>query len=205
VANSITHLVLRDECNYQFATHLQDIFDIISHLQSDNFASKQQEFLYFLHRRGFRKLSWRLWKFLTHWGKSPFEILAANVDALKAAEPDLHLTIPISLSKTSHNLILAHQGNEEIPLTDDSPITSNYTLDAENVASWVLFFQKAVTLLKKQLPRKSEEPPDNSATVHIVVMIQLLQAFKPMIAYLFSRDVVVVALEDAGMFHLWSP
>ena len=198
------------DSNYNFARHLQDTLDILSFLRKENFTDHHLDFLHFVHRRGFRKLSWRLWDFTTRWGKSPFDILEDGHQNLISGPDAVDFISTVSLPPLHHTLIKGYVDKgaalTELNLGDSyNAVKETYHITSQNLLHWIKFLQKTLSILMDALPRVTHSPPSmppaRNITMYIVMQIQILQGLKDIIRHLLRKEAILILLSQAGMFY----
>lgn len=185
--------------NFHFAEHLRNLLDIIVALDpgSDNLL----EFDLYMHHVAFRKLGWRVLEFLTHWGKSPFDILSENLDP--------KLKTKIFEIKGSKEVI---RKNIEIDALSSTTKGLRYSVNGQNASKWVktlngLWCRLANHLLvdksgtRKKVRKDSLTP---AAVEEVVVIIAHLESTLPILKHILSCKQVPRALADAGELNSYS-
>ena len=152
-----------------------------------------------MHRRCFRKLSWRLWDFVYCWKKSPFDILNSLVPDLKSVPQELQSEFEIILPLYLHGLCPMYKAASEPGGDTKQAVTYKYQVNSNNVRSWIEYFQSLLQVLLNALLRDVSAALNHADTLAIVDIIQMMEAFKPIIAHLFSRQSISEKLSKIGM------
>jgi len=172
----------------------------------------QLQLLWFIHRRGFRKLTWRWWHFFRRWGKSPFVILKDHIATLMDQQygpcDDFD-----SITASHTREFLAHKSNPQYPLfslKEEVPIKTakevevpeektkdilptKFHVNPQNVRDWLSCLEGLEELLMKLLPRSRLDPPDETTTQKIVATLLILGDMRPVIKCLLNHPAIKVA------------
>lgn len=188
--------------SFDFNIHLQDVFHIIRYLQQcKDRASDVDCFVWLIHRRAFRKLSWRVMRFDTQFKESPFHLLKSNIGLLldSMSETSFSIQLPPSLHRQVEVYVCATSKEEA---RGQSKVTYQYWLGRENVAEWIEFLQTIWQQLQSSLLEETNgvwkipmEPPDNEDTTFIVLAIAIFSGLRHVIRHLFQPlEAVFIAL-----------
>ncbi|KAJ3791686.1 hypothetical protein GGU11DRAFT_751272 [Lentinula aff. detonsa] len=166
-----------DQRNYSLKDHLRDVFQIFSSLKPPSATESLEAFSFFIHRRAFRKLGWRIKEFLTHLNDSPFTVLK-TVDFTRISAQQF--AIPFTLAE--YDLLQL----SKFPLGDERPVT--LSINSDNVKDWLDGFQQLFNFLQGFFPCPREEPtyalPTREAVLGGVGSIQLIMKLKPVLKHI---------------------
>lgn len=150
-----------------------------------------------IHYRAYRKLSWRVHEFLTHWGSLPFDIL---LDHLDSHLPSKRFDLP---EVDSH----FHQSVQRyVEITQDMYVAPNaYLVHANNAEAWIVGLKKLWSGIQDSLLVKSNdkwhvrrESPSPKKVKDIVLRLFVLETLMPMFEHLLSAHDVPGVLRKAG-------
>lgn len=188
--------------DFTFAQHLQDLFNVITALDCDD-PLDLIRFELFIHYRAFQKLGKRVLELRTHWGQSPFDILANNLDTEltpKTFQFQYH-------DEEFHSLIQSYVSPD--PALSSSSGRPAYSVNADNALKWIMALQDLwVQLQSYCLVEMSEgeitrmvvrEGSPNIETVdNIVAVIFFFEGLMPVLRHLLSAQGATQALAEAG-------
>jgi hypothetical protein len=117
-----------------------------------------EKFMYFSHRRSFRKLGQRVKDFAERWGSnSPFQVVQNCLEHIVMCE-DLEQTFDIGMGDLEFEIV-KHFVQEHSIL---SPKLYKFKIDPSNVTSWVKLFHHLWKKLEAQLLDKTPSQPDTA-------------------------------------------
>ena len=218
--------------NYNLDTHLRDIFDIIGYIQVSNdrkqFLSK---FLYFVHRRAYSSLASRVLEFAGHWGRSPFDIIqdhSADIAACSSSAKHFDLTLDLG----QYRIFFPYVSGVALGApgaTDAGVSVYTFSVEPNNIVSWISLFQHLWTKLEKELSQPASErqgssrpvtpgsqhdtsssqyprstPPDVKSTHAICILIGSRFVLRPILKHILLNcgPQLHDALRLAGMFDI---
>ncbi|KAJ3980666.1 hypothetical protein F5890DRAFT_1540243 [Lentinula detonsa] len=204
---------VQDEGASSFDAHLQDVFDIINHLQSHHQVADLEKFLLWTHRRAFRKLGSWVKEFSERWGNtSPFVIMEDCLDAILECSPRWTHCFDISLESIEYEVVKVFVDEDQ--LTNMEPGRYKYRVDSSNIQKWIALFKYLLEHLEMALLHSAAKPhvaiaqrklpstPPNEISTQIVTLrVACLHALRRVFRHLFSLPVPKFhqALAEAGM------
>lgn len=172
--------------------HVQDVLDIMSHLQYSCGDQDLTNLIFFMHRRAFRKLGLWVKAFVEHWGRSPFRIVEDCIESiLKLPGYELAHSFRIRLDDPQYKLVRT--------FIEDEVVTSgeylySYTVNESNIQQWVALFNHLWDLLGGELletvssyldfesaptiRKVKSKPPTKASTERITLAISCLHSLR---------------------------
>lgn len=198
--------------NYTLKEHLRDVFQILSHLSACSPIDPGfTQFDYFIHRRAFRKISWRIRELNLHWGRSPFQILYDQKLPFVKISPNF----TISLTEGEYALLKTQKFPFFEPLfpSGKGSVEVEVHVNIENIQNWLRSLAALFNQLRDAFPippkvnksdikAKKEDKlyslPKSEDVLYGVVCIQCILKLKHIIKYILSVRGVEGALHEAG-------
>lgn len=182
-----------------FDVHLQDVFNVISHLQSARTIPDLATFVFFTHRRSFRKLGCWVKEFTERWGStSPFSIIKTYLHTIMSFSYLWTKSFDVLLSEAEYRHVKAFVEAQDT--TDMNQGKCRYRIDPSNIEQWITLFKylwdQLEGLLLERIPSQSDTPPtqyqvkstapDEVSTQRLTLVIACLYSLRHIFNHLFS-------------------
>ena len=197
-------------------THVQDILDIVGHLQSLPGDQDLRKLTFLMHRRAFWKLGFQVKAFLEHWGCSPFEIVEDLMDPILKQSAVWVCSFKVKLSDSQYEVVKKFVEDDYMKVTGQRGY--EYWINTSNIQHWIALFKHLWELLEKHLlettpshlgsdaamRRIIPNPPTKASTEIITFVISCLYSLCRVSEHIFSLRVPELqhALRKAGMLRI---
>lgn len=197
-------------------SHIRDVFDILSYLQSIPHpdGTLLMKFLLFCQYRAFHLLGFQMLDFSQRWDQLPFKVMKDHMSSI-AGLPGLKESFVLPIDPVQIR-ILSKYGvhGEPLPLKrGPNDEQYRYTLTVNNLSAWVQMFIGVWEMLEGELLNLNldgktagmERLPDPSRMPFICLYIGTLHLVRPILKHLLSTRgnwALIRALRNAGMLGI---
>ncbi|KIK50222.1 hypothetical protein GYMLUDRAFT_253173 [Collybiopsis luxurians FD-317 M1] len=200
-----------DLCDHTYTSHLEDVVNAISLFSSlevprSGYGAK---FVFFIHRRAFRKLALRTRDFTLRWGGVlPFKTARLELGTIQQTMAPMTFKIelePTVMSVVNHARITSEALGKNWFM---------FNLSATTIERWLDLFEYIWRQLEdmllnertdeSKLPKPRESPPSLFQTQVAVLSIECLRALRPVLLHIFtSYETLISRLHQNEMSTIY--